>query len=108
MKPHEETWEVDAEYLADTGGVIVVDTPDGWTVCAVSGRDHLPEQAEQRARLIAAAPAMARALLAHVTFCVPCKGSGSVGVCTTAGRIPQPCPACEADRTVLKEAGVLE
>jgi hypothetical protein len=108
MKPHEETWEVEEQYLKDFGEVLLVDKPDGWTICSVDSREDEPELAEHRGRFIAAAPAMARALLAHVAYCVPCKGSGSVGVRTTMGAVPQPCPACEADRAALKEAGVLE
>jgi hypothetical protein len=109
MKPHEETWEVDQDYLQEHGEVIVTQAPDGWTVAAVSGREHLePGQSIERGRLIAAAPAMARALKAYADYCPPCKGSGLVGVRTTMGSVPQPCPACSAARAALKEAGVLE
>jgi hypothetical protein len=100
MKPHEETLTAE-QYANDQ--VALVSKSDRRMVAVFRAQD-----AEEWRRFILAAPAMARALLAHVTFCVPCKGSGSAGVRTTMGAVPQPCPACEADRAALKEAGVLE
>lgn len=102
-KPHDERWEVDEEYLRGHGETLVVTRPDGWTVCSVDGREHDYAEAEHRGRLIAAAPAMARALLAlfgdaeHATFCP---------ALTRPGRLCQ--IDCENARAALREAGVLE
>lgn len=91
MKPHEETWAVGRD-----GAVRKIDAEGpliGWT--------------HEQARLISAAPEMARALLEHVEACDACGGDGLASIRTPEGRNAVPCPTCEDDRLLLRKAGVL-
>jgi hypothetical protein len=105
MKPHEETWAA-GERPYGKGMQVEVRDASGRHICVFHSFDPSSDRARQRrARFVAAAPAMARALLAHVKSCAPCRGSGRVPF---RGIGPVPCEACALDRTTLKEAGVLE
>jgi hypothetical protein len=101
MTPHEETWELHA---SAANAVVSRGERGAYPLVAITkGPDD-----RERAGFIAAAPAMARALLAYVLACPECMGTGTVGERRALGVAEVPCTACDEARTALKEAGVLE
>lgn len=93
MKPHEETWEIDERPPARTGDVRI--TTNGAPI-------HFTTI--ERARLVAAAPEMARRLLAHGQFVTTSEGrEWHTDDCMEFGHGA----GCETDRAVLTKAGCL-
>lgn len=89
MKPYEETWALGGTYHLDgrrTHTICVIDGVDGLGVLDTC-KDYDGNN-KARAKLAAQAPAMARALLGHVSE-----------ECS--------CLACNTSRAILRDAGVL-
>lgn len=103
MKPHEETWAA-GERPYGKGMQVEVRDASGRHICVFHSFDPSSDRARQRrARFVAAAPAMARALLAELV-------SIKNGHTEECNRLPlgECSHRCRGIRAALNEAGVLE
>lgn len=109
-KPHEQEWKVEQSSASSKTEVVGA---DGTPVARVSVtyvdkgafREADMDTATAKANLIAAAPDMARALLAHGTEDV--RGVWHSRKCIAMGREALCSDECRMDRAALRKAGVL-